>query len=220
MKDYYVYCHKNPITHEIFYIGKGTGSRAYITQSRGKFWKHYVNKYGIPIVEILQNNLNELEAFELEKQLIKEYGRRNTNSGCLVNSTDGGEGCSGMKHTDETKKTLSISRKGKSSNAKGSKRSKESREIQSQRMLGSKRGNYRERKDKGKTFSEDIKKNFREGKRNNSTPVLQYNKQGDLVKEWRSPADIIETLGLKGLYNNLTNISKSCGGFIWKYKIS
>jgi hypothetical protein len=29
MKEYYVYCHKNPETLEIFYIGKGTKKRAY-----------------------------------------------------------------------------------------------------------------------------------------------------------------------------------------------
>ena len=70
MEKYYVYCHKNPTTNEIFYVGKGSGYRAYVTQSRGKFWYDYVKKHGIPIVEILHENLSEDESFILEKELI------------------------------------------------------------------------------------------------------------------------------------------------------
>jgi hypothetical protein len=110
MEKYYVYCHKNPTTNEIFYVGKGSGYRAYVTQSRGKFWYDYVKKHGIPIVEILHENLSEDESFILEKELIKTFGRRDINNGLLVNTTDGGEGCGGMTHSDKSKKKMSINK--------------------------------------------------------------------------------------------------------------
>jgi hypothetical protein len=71
MKEYYVYCHKNPETLEIFYIGKGTKKRAYKKDGRGKYWINYVNKYGLPIIEFLYGNLNEDEAIKIEKELLE-----------------------------------------------------------------------------------------------------------------------------------------------------
>jgi hypothetical protein len=213
MKKYYVYCHRNPTTNEIFYIGKGSGPRAYVTQSRGQYWKNYVKKHGIPIVEILYDNLEENESFTLEKQLIESLGRKDLGTGILVNTSDGGTGSSGMVHSNETKNTIREARKGKPSNNKG-----KTWVQKTNPRTGVKRGNYKTRKDKGKTFSDEVKLNFKEGKRNKSKNVLQYDLGGNFIKEWRSPADVIDALGLKGLYNCLTGISKHSGGFIWKYK--
>jgi hypothetical protein len=214
MEKYYVYCHKNPTTNEIFYVGKGSGYRAYVTQSRGKFWYDYVKKHGIPIVEILHENLSEDESFILEKELIKTFGRRDINNGLLVNTTDGGEGCGGMTHSDKSKKKMSINKFGKPSNNKG-----KTWTFREKRPKGLKRGNYQQRKDKGKTFNEEIKLKMKEGKRNNSKLVLQYDKQNNLIKEWRCAAEAIESLKLKGIYNCLTGVSNSSGGYIWRYKL-
>jgi hypothetical protein len=52
-------------------------------------------------------NLTEDEAFELEKELIKKYGRKDNGTGILRNLTDGGEGPSGAIVKDETKIKLS-----------------------------------------------------------------------------------------------------------------
>ncbi len=51
-------------------------------------------------------------------------------------------------------------------------------------------------------------------------PVLQYDKQGNFIKEWPSAKDAAAALKLhKG---NITSCCKNkiklCGGFIWKYK--
>lgn len=213
MKKYYVYCHKDPTTQEIFYIGKGSGPRAYVTQSRGKYWKNYVNKHGIPIVEILYENLEEEESFTLEKQLIQSLGRRDLGTGILVNTTDGGEGCSGMVHSEETKQNLRESRKGKPGNNKGKtwiQKNKRENNIP--------RGNYKTRKDKGKTFDSEIKQRMKEGKRDKTKEVLQFDLQNNLIREWRSAADAIDSTGLCGIYNCLTGISKQSGKFVWKYK--
>jgi hypothetical protein len=213
MRVYYVYCHRDPITKEIFYIGKGTGNRAYVFQSRGKYWINYVKKYGLPIIEILYDNLSEEESFILEKQLIENLGRKDLKNGSLVNLTNGGEGCSGLIHSDKTKKIISESRKGKSNN-KGKTWTQKVKSI----AKGSKRGKYKTRKDKGKTFSQEMKENFKEGKRNKTKNVLQYDLEGNFIKEWRSAADVVDVLKLKGIYNCLTGISTHSGGFVWKYK--
>ena len=212
MEKYYVYCHKNPTNGEIFYIGKGSGPRAYVTQSRGKHWNNYVRKYGIPIVEILHSNLSENQAFLIEVELIEKLGRREK-GGILVNATEGGEGCSGLIHSEETKDKIRTSRKDQPGNNKG-----KTWVQNNPRPKGIKRGNYKTRKDKGKIFPDEIKLNFKEGKRNKSKGVIQYDLNGNLIKERRSPADIIDTLGLKGVYNCLMGISKHSGGFVWKYK--
>lgn len=213
MEKYYIYCHQNPINGDIFYIGKGSDSRAYVTQSRGKYWKNYVKKHGIPIVEILHSNLTEEQAFLLEKQLIEKLGRKDKGDGILVNTTNGGEGCSGLVHSDESKNKMRESKKGRPSNSKG-----KTWVQKTPRPKGTKRGNYKTRKDKGKTFSDEVKLNFKEAQRNKSKGVIQYNLGGTFIKEWRSPADVIDVLGLKGIYNCLTGISDQSGGFVWRYK--
>ncbi len=63
----------------------------------------------------LQTNLTEEEAFELEKFLIEQFGRKNLETGTLYNLTDGGDGVSGYRKTDEQLKArqMSDSREGK-----------------------------------------------------------------------------------------------------------
>ena len=99
---FYTYAHYKP-EGGLFYIGKGAGKRAYNMKMRNKYWKNVVAKYGNPIVEILANWKTEAEALKHEKLLIssfKEMGLK------LVNLTDGGEGVSGYKHTEETKQKM------------------------------------------------------------------------------------------------------------------
>jgi hypothetical protein len=88
---YYVYLHKRKGTNKIFYVGKGrknrNGDRFDSTKSRNEWWQHVVEKDGGFDVEIYKDNLTELQAFDLEKQLIAQIGLNN-----LVNITDGGLG--------------------------------------------------------------------------------------------------------------------------------
>jgi len=67
-----------------------------------------------PFIIIYQDNLLEQDAFELEKELITFYGRKDINTGCLCNLTGGGEGSGG--HTwypsEETKNAISVAKKG------------------------------------------------------------------------------------------------------------
>ena len=82
----YVYGHYKADTGELFYIGKGTGKRAWSTKDRNNRWMYTVDKHGIE-VKILYKNLSEEDAFQKEMELIKEIGLEN-----LTNITEGGDG--------------------------------------------------------------------------------------------------------------------------------
>lgn len=83
-----------------YYVGKGSGDRAWkITKG------HYPPKDKSKIVIVAQH-LTEHEAFILEKKTIAFYGRKDLGTGILNNRTDGGEGPSGRRMTDETKEKL------------------------------------------------------------------------------------------------------------------
>lgn len=88
----YVYGHYKADTGELFYIGKGSGDRAWSTNARRRktnpHWNNVVNKHGL-MVRILHDKLTDEEAYAIEKQMIAEVGIEN-----LVNLTEGGDGIS------------------------------------------------------------------------------------------------------------------------------
>jgi hypothetical protein len=52
-------------------------------------------------------------------------------------------------------------------------------------------------------------------------PILQYDLQGNFIREWRSGKEASVSLNLKkqSICNNLKNRTKSAYNFIWRYKI-
>lgn len=85
--NHYTYLHTRNDTGAVFYIGKGSGSRAH-AEGRNEHWNRVVAKYGYT-VHILAKWETEKEAFEHEKFLIlcfKDLGAP------LTNMTDGGDG--------------------------------------------------------------------------------------------------------------------------------
>lgn len=106
---YYIYGHYKPNEDRPFYVGKGSKKRAWNRNKRSEYWHRVVNKYfsetKFPVVKLLSNNIDsEKTAFELEKFWIALFGRQSLNEGCLINFTDGGEGSSGFKHSEKTKR--------------------------------------------------------------------------------------------------------------------
>lgn len=99
-----VYQHKKP-NGDVFYVGIGNEKRPYSKLKRNKFWENVVNKHPNYLIEILHTNLNWDEACEIERELIKFYGRK-IDGGVLCNITLGGDGSNGLIHTEKTKKIL------------------------------------------------------------------------------------------------------------------
>jgi hypothetical protein len=105
--NFYVYEHWRPDTNQCFYVGKGTGRRAYAKgkNKRNLWWTRVVDKLqrdGMSHdVHIVKSGLTEAEAIALEIECIKFWREIGAE---LVNMTDGGEGASG-RNTSETTKT-------------------------------------------------------------------------------------------------------------------
>jgi group I intron endonuclease len=49
-------------------------------------------------------------------------------------------------------------------------------------------------------------------------PINQYNLNYEFIKEWSSITEAKQNTNIKGIPNCLTGISKTAGGYIWKYK--
>nr|WP_295077846.1 GIY-YIG nuclease family protein [uncultured Roseateles sp.] len=76
---YYVYAHLDP-DGRVFYVGKGTGNRAWSTD-RHIVWHRYVDHHlgGNYSVNIIQDGLSEDEALEIEAGLISKLGHQLVN---------------------------------------------------------------------------------------------------------------------------------------------
>jgi tetratricopeptide (TPR) repeat protein len=74
-RDFYVYLHKD-VTGRVFYVGKGTGRRAWSEDGRHEVWKRFVREQlnGHYEVVIIKDRLTEDEALDLEEDLISEHG--------------------------------------------------------------------------------------------------------------------------------------------------
>lgn len=75
-RNFYVYVHKDP-NGNVFYVGKGTGNRAW-SKDRDRIWHRYVKeKLGDHFeVEIVKDDLHEDEALALEEETMLKYGDR------------------------------------------------------------------------------------------------------------------------------------------------
>lgn len=111
----YVYCDQRKpgfwqfedfvFLYEPFYVGKGKKHR--IKQHLNRYMlnqkslkasiiKSIISQCGeLPLHSKIAENLTEERAIELEKDMIRHFGRKDNNTGILANHTDGGDGQSG-----------------------------------------------------------------------------------------------------------------------------
>lgn len=83
-----------------YYIGKGYGQRAYHKAAHNV----HIPKEHSRILIFERNS--EQEAFETEKELIFNWGRKDNNTGILRNLTDGGDGQSGRIFSVKSRERL------------------------------------------------------------------------------------------------------------------
>ena len=105
MNKHYIYFHKRADDGVVFYVGIGIGRRAYRESNRSQFWKRIADKHGYTI-EFPHKDLTQDEARQLEIHYISVFGRSDRGTGTLCNMTDGGDGRSGYKCTEETKEKM------------------------------------------------------------------------------------------------------------------
>jgi hypothetical protein len=95
MLTYYVYAYIRE-DGSPYYIGKGSGRRAYNTN-------HKVPLPPRNRILFLETKLTEVGAFALERRLIRWHGLK-SNGGILANMTEGGEGVSGHIVAEENRR--------------------------------------------------------------------------------------------------------------------
>lgn len=123
----YAYIYSDPITYTPFYVGKGTGKRAYrhLNKSHNKRVHAKIKSLQAtnikPFINLIETSTEEF-ALLLEKGLVKLLGRKDLSTGCLYNLDDGGEFTGakkgrvapnkGTKVSEERKQQMSIRMKG------------------------------------------------------------------------------------------------------------
>lgn len=236
----YIYTLSHPETGEIRYVGKTTNlkRRAY-QHFNVKICKKLGNKHlGNWLLSILNSNLKPILEIieectdnwvESEQYWIEQFKSWDFN---LLNVTKGGEGF-GYKHSEESKRKMSLVQKGLPRNFTKETLEEKRKLMQGdsnpmknplykQKVINARKGNNSWVTD---SMKENLKIRIQESVKNNTQPankaILQYDLQGNFIKEWISFKEIKKNLGFCDRF--LIDVCKkrkiSACGFVWRYKI-
>jgi hypothetical protein len=221
----YVYIYYDPRKEPIepIYVGKGNDDRItdHLYKSSNNILESKIKKIreaGLePIFEKYIDNISEEDAYLIEIELVKKFGKIYNNTGTLCNYADGGKGGRlGFEHSEETKKLFSEQRKGKKqtekqyeanckrvcseetkekirNKLKGRKRTEESIEKSRQWHLGSKRS-----EETKKLFSEQ-----RKGKKQTEEHILNAKK----ARKESYKRKKVKCMNNDKIYENVTDAS-------------
>ena len=175
-------------------------------------------KYGIDAFDFeILKECDDKELDYWEKYYIKEL---NTKAPYGYNLTEGGDGCKGYHHLEETKKKISETLKGNIPWNKGKTNiySEEWRKKQRDAHKGKAPWN------KGKQWSEECKQKMSETKKGIpniklSKPILQIDaKTNEIIKEFPSTREVERQLGITNVSMCCKGKRKTAGGYKWQYK--
>lgn len=223
-----VYIHINKINDKV-YIGvakgkpeKRWGKNGYGYSRTQPVFANAIKKYtwdGFKH-EILATDLTQQEAWDMEIKLIAQYKsncKRYKKPSFGYNMTDGGDGSSGFKHTNETKQKLSeirsnpseVTRRRMSESAK-ERCTDDWRESTSQLQSGSKRPQC------SNPCTEDVKQKISQ---KNSKAVYQKTLNGEIIAEFNSQSQAEKITGVHqvSIWRCCNKKVKSAGGFLWDY---
>lgn len=110
MPEFYVYVHRRADTGTVFYVGKGKGRRAWVTQHRNPWWRAVVAKAGAYEIDKVVEHVDEELAHLAEIELIAKLRSSGVR---LCNLTDGGEGMTGYVRSAESIEQGASQRRGK-----------------------------------------------------------------------------------------------------------
>lgn len=170
-----IYCYVDKKDNSVVYVGKDSNidknkrHREHFSPSRydkqpvNRILQNNLSRYLYKVLwevdDCSDNHLNQMEIFYIKKHDPK------------FNFTDGGDGISGYKHTEESKRKISEALKGENNPNYGKTLSKETRKKISETLKGENHPMY------GKTHSEETKKKISEAQ--NTTGFYRVYKQKD-----------------------------------------
>ena len=198
VNNFSVYMHKNKINNKV-YIGvtkqkpeKRFDNGYGYKYSNKEFWED-INKYGWNSFEhiVLHSNLSREEVSKKEEELVKKYDSTNPIKG--YNKIDGGFRARRPDIAELMRKRIGVLNPNFGKKAP----------LKTKKALT----NYA--------------KNGQFGINNhNATPILQFDKKGKFIKEYKCEIEAIKELGVNS--NHIPEVCngkrKTFGGFIWKYK--
>ena len=209
----YIYCLKDPDTYEIKYIGKTISLdrrfKEHLQIHRNRRSKKnswiisLINKGLQPIMEVVEicskDNWEVRECYWIQYYIDLGFNLKNTQKG---------GGRLEYVFSKESRDKMS-----KSSKLRWSKYpSKNGKKVLSKSESEKRSINAKE--------NPKILKNLKKGSLSCRIEIIQLSKEGKLIKEWDSLSDASRGLSINvgNIHKCLTNKTKTCGGFTWKYK--
>ena len=196
--EYYVYLYLRE-DETPYYVGKGKGNRAFSKSGRSVHLPLDKTK-----IIFYSKNLTEDEAFKLEKELIKKYGRKDNGTGILTNLTDGGEGISGQIHSEESKNKIRCAKNNPEALKKASEKTKawNKNNPEARKKASEKVKEFFKNPENRKKHSEKAKENFK-------NPEVRK-KVSDQLKEYFKNPENRKKASEKGkqYFKNPENIKK------------
>ncbi len=107
---HYVYAHIRNDTGQLFYVGKGSGKRAYSKGKRKSYWRNVVTKAGGFSASIIAAGLTEDEAYGFERKLISAL---KSQTDCVLTNLIGGGRGGSYNPSNEVRQKQRIAKLGK-----------------------------------------------------------------------------------------------------------